>query len=585
MAWVEDRWHTGKGRERRRSARYGKGARYRVGEKVARGIVFHGSYHEVGDAEQRKYEVERASQLGLPPDITPDRDMTLGWVLDSFRAEPVSVSRPSRRPSDGTVTTYISNATNIVDILGSDMRLSELTRLARTKLPHLARTLGERGYQPATVNAHLKLARTFYAMAAHYGKHPTMLPTPMVAPYMLDVPKLELRAFTPADIAALIAAAPERFRVFLMMAVFTGMRVGEVRGLRRPDVRLKEKVVHVRRQGGKTATTFIDLKTRDEGKRTIPLPSRLVSAIAEHLESTAKLRAKRRDLDLLFPTERGTVFQQANLTNREWTDTRRAAALAGLREATEGEYEPADLARAVHERREAARAEVRGEGKQIGAVIDAGHLAEYEAEADFLCELLDVEHPAVERRELFDEVDFHHLRRSYATNLFLETHDIGMVAALLGDNEQTVWKSYILTSAKDRDAQHAAAERLYDVDADFVTAEVMRHLLPDIADMHEREADRLEHEGRAIQAEVDELEGEVSALGAATERLSILQTDVQALDEFTAALKATGSLSKALARLTPAMRENPNIVQLVKARVDVEAYELAELARLQAKYA
>lgn len=584
MAWVEDRWHVGKGRERRRSARFGKGARYRVGEKVGGKVILHGTFHEQDDADRVRLEVERASQLGLPPGITPDRNMTLGWVLDSFRDEPVKVSRPSQNPSSGTVTTYLTNGANIVDILGAELRLSELTRLARMKLPQLTAELSKRGYQPATVNAHLKLVRTFYAMAAHYGQHPTELPTPNITPYTLDVPKLELRAFTPGDIEALLLAAPDRFRVFLMLAIFTGMRVSEIRGLRRPDVRLQQREVRVRRQGGKTSTSFVDLKTRDMGRRVIPLPQRVVAALGAHLEDTAPLRALRTDLDLVFPTERGTIFQQANLTNREWTDTRRAAALAGLREATAGEYDTRELEAAVAAARDAARAEVRAEGKGIGAVIDAGHRAEYEAEADFLCGLLDVEHPTVERRELFDQCDFHHLRRSFATNWFLKTHDIGMVAALLGDTEQTTWQSYILSSAKDRDAQHAAAERLYEVDPDFVTTEVMRSLLPGIEDMHEREVERLEHEGAVAEAEVDELEREVVELGVNMERWKALQADEQALDEFSAALAATGSLSKALAGLTPATRENHHIVRLVQSRVDAEAYERAELARLQAKY-
>jgi integrase len=53
---------------------------------------------------------------------------------------------------------------------------------------------------------------------------------------------------TKAEIRQLIDAAPERWRPFLIVAIFTGLRASELRGLRWSDVDLELEILHVRQR-------------------------------------------------------------------------------------------------------------------------------------------------------------------------------------------------------------------------------------------------------------------------------------------------------------------------------------------------
>jgi integrase len=53
---------------------------------------------------------------------------------------------------------------------------------------------------------------------------------------------------TPAEIKAIVAAAEGRWLAFFLVAIFTGLRASELRGLRWPDVELKKAELHVRQR-------------------------------------------------------------------------------------------------------------------------------------------------------------------------------------------------------------------------------------------------------------------------------------------------------------------------------------------------
>ena len=68
-----------------------------------------------------------------------------------------------------------------------------------------------------------------------------------------------------------------RARTFLLIALHTGMRRGEIAGLRWDDVDFKKKVIHVRHNAvmGRYETTISDELKTSAGKRDIPMSEEL----------------------------------------------------------------------------------------------------------------------------------------------------------------------------------------------------------------------------------------------------------------------------------------------------------------------
>jgi integrase len=141
-------------------------------------------------------------------------------------------------------------------------------------------------------------------------------------------PAPEMRFATVAEVAALADAIPPRFRALVLVAAYTGLRWGELAGLRvkRVDllhgqITVAEQLLEVR---GRLA--FGPTKT-GAGLRTVTLPSVAAEALAEHLS----LYAEAGPQGLVFSAERGGPIRRSNFTRRVWIPTTRAAGVEGLR--------------------------------------------------------------------------------------------------------------------------------------------------------------------------------------------------------------------------------------------------------------
>ena len=131
--------------------------------------------------------------------------------------------------------------------------------------------------------------------------------------------KKEVRVLSPGEVKRLLRAARgERFEALYVLAVTTGMRQGELLGLRWEDVDLAEGTVRVRR-------------TLWEGKTTAPKTAKAKRSI--RLTGMAKEALQRHpgraegDGGWVFSTGRGTPADCHNLTNRSWRPLLEAAGL------------------------------------------------------------------------------------------------------------------------------------------------------------------------------------------------------------------------------------------------------------------
>ena len=113
---------------------------------------------------------------------------------------------------------------------------------------------------------------------------------------------------TPHEVRALLNAAKGRIRVLLLVAVFTGLRASELRGLRWIDIDLAKAELHVRQRADRR--NRIGPPKSAAGERTIPLPPNVVRELREWY-----LACPKGDAGLVFPNGAGNVENTATLSS------------------------------------------------------------------------------------------------------------------------------------------------------------------------------------------------------------------------------------------------------------------------------
>lgn len=112
-----------------------------------------------------------------------------------------------------------------------------------------------------------------------------------------------------ADLKAMIAAAGDNVRPFILTAITTGLRSSELRGLRWQDIDLAAGTITVRQRADQWGE--IGPPKSEAGKRTIPVPPELVSEL-----KAWKLRSPISRKDLAFPSSTGTPQRHNNMLRR-----------------------------------------------------------------------------------------------------------------------------------------------------------------------------------------------------------------------------------------------------------------------------
>jgi len=116
---------------------------------------------------------------------------------------------------------------------------------------------------------------------------------------------------TPDEVKRIIHAATGRMRPFLIVAVFTGLRSSELRGLRWDDVDLEAKELHVRQRADRY-NQFGKPKS-EAGERVIPLGPMVVNTLREW-----RLACPKGELGLVFPSTVGKIWGHAGIVLCMW---------------------------------------------------------------------------------------------------------------------------------------------------------------------------------------------------------------------------------------------------------------------------
>jgi integrase len=143
-------------------------------------------------------------------------------------------------------------------------------------------------------------------------------------------PRREIQALDAEQTRALLAAAQgDPFEALYVLAVGTGLRLGELTGLRWGDVDLDAGAVHVRRalvERVNGEITFAEPKT-SQSRRKVDLPAFVIAALERHRVRLGALPHRDR---LVFATPEGLPIRRSNLHRRSYKPLLKRAGLPEL---------------------------------------------------------------------------------------------------------------------------------------------------------------------------------------------------------------------------------------------------------------
>lgn len=276
-----------------------------IAGKRRRKVVYGSTKREV---QSKLREVQDAAARGLP--VVGDR-----LTVERFLAEWLEAARPGLRPR--TAMSYASHVRlYIVPAIGG----VPLAKLSPGEVQRMLGALQERGLSPQTV-AHVRASlRRALGQAERWGYVSRNVAR------LVDPPKVERAPVDPLradEVQAFLASVRDDRRYALYLtAIATGLRQGELLGLRWADVDLDAGMAHVTvalgRKDGRPA--LLPPKTT-RSRRRVPLAPMVVEALREHrrrqLEDRllAGSRWAGEAWGLVFPTTIGTPMSPADVTH------------------------------------------------------------------------------------------------------------------------------------------------------------------------------------------------------------------------------------------------------------------------------
>ena len=245
-------------------------------------------------AEARAWRVDALAQLQAGT-LSGDRGLTVREAAAVFLAgieDGAIRTRSGHRYKRSTVRGYRRELRERIEPAFGAARLAELT------LPDCQRWadgLAAQSLAPSTIRNVVTALRALYGWAlprGHARINPTRglrLPTGAMA---------RDRIATPIEAAKLIAAVDPLDRAALGLAVYGGLRLGEILALDWSAIDRTAGTLRVERSWDHSELAFIEPKSK-AGKRTVPVTARLATLLADHAVLTNHRPG------LLFPNRRG----------------------------------------------------------------------------------------------------------------------------------------------------------------------------------------------------------------------------------------------------------------------------------------
>lgn len=293
MGHIKDRWHTGKGDEKKPTTRYGKGLRWQVWYRVDGRDKCGGSFAKKSDAEKKLVELESSVLRGAWVDPT-DQTRVVDYARRYF------ATRPHR---ERTAQRMAALVTNHIEGTALD------TRMASVKPSDAQAWVSDRAkvLAPSSLALVVKLVRGVFVAAVLDRLIPR---SPFVK---ITMPRAERERVTPLTVAQVIALRDEmrpKYRAMVTAQAGLGLRIGELLALRVEDVNFLGRSVRIEHQIDKVTRERVAPKT-PKSRRTVPLPDVVSVALAEHIRQHPPAKS-----GLLFHTAGGMPYWHEYYTSK-----------------------------------------------------------------------------------------------------------------------------------------------------------------------------------------------------------------------------------------------------------------------------
>ena len=272
------------------------------------------TYDLRADARARLAIIDTDLQRGTWRDPAFGRTPLAEWV-DEWWSTTTNL-RPSTRARDES---YLRN--HVLPRFGK----AQLGQVTQLEVRAWVADLGAQGLAPATVQKAYQILGKVMQAAVDGGLIAT---SPCHKVSLPRVEPEEMRFLTPEEIAQLAASITPRYRAFVLLKAYGGLRLSELAGLRRArvdtlhsSVRVAEQAVEVRGH-----MHFGPPKTR-AGRRTVPLPRQVTEELVGHLAQYSE----RGSDGLVFRGPGGGPLRAGSWRQRAWRPAVVAAGLAPLR--------------------------------------------------------------------------------------------------------------------------------------------------------------------------------------------------------------------------------------------------------------
>lgn len=227
-------------------------------------------------------------------------------AFDAFAAQWMRECSPQWRPSYQRSIRYIVES-DLVPAFGT----RSLAEISKSDVLDFRGTLATRkkrkgGTGPARINKIMGVLRQILNEGAERFAYPQVFRNIR----SLKTPHVDIQPFTLDEVELLIETIRPDYRNYLTTRFFTGMRSGEINGLRWQNVDLDSRLIHVRETlvGGELRPWT---KTRGS-VRDIPMIPRVFEALS------AQSRERTPGCPSVFYTRRGNPINAKNFSSRVW---------------------------------------------------------------------------------------------------------------------------------------------------------------------------------------------------------------------------------------------------------------------------
>jgi len=302
----------GDGITKRKDGRYVGRYTAHTADGPKRKVIYGRKYKEV---ERKLAEARGDAARGT---VTDDKNLSVGEYLDSWMNDAV---RGTVRESTYTRDKYL--LTNHIKPSIGRIKLKNLNAL---HLQSLYRERLDSGLSGSTVQKMHHVAHKALDQAVKWELIPRNPANAVKAPTPTQKEKRPLSA--PEACKLLDAARGDRLEALYELAIQTGMRQGELLGLRWEDVDLDGQSLRIRqtltRKGHDSGGAYgVGEPKTKKSRRNVRLTERAVEALrsrrARQAEEKLRAGASYQDRSLVFAGERGGIINPSNLRNRSFT--------------------------------------------------------------------------------------------------------------------------------------------------------------------------------------------------------------------------------------------------------------------------